>query len=96
MGKRDEIVSKIRAKVDEWNAEIDKLEASARQKKAEGAQEYHHRLAQLKDQRDKAFRKLREFRNASDDAWDDLQSGAEQIWQDIKQTYQHTRQSLFK
>ena len=32
---RDAYVQKVKAKLDEWNAEIDRLEAQARQKEAD-------------------------------------------------------------
>lgn len=94
MSKRDEFVSQMRAKLDEWNAEIDELDAKARKSKAQATSGYHARLADLKGKRDEAAEKLNEVENASEDAWESLKSGTERIWDDVKQTIQETRKAF--
>ena len=41
-------VERLKAKLDEWDAQIDKLEAQARQKKAETKISYHQALSDLR------------------------------------------------
>lgn len=94
MSKRDEIVAGLQAKLEEWNAEIDELEAKVRRQKARGKVEYYARLADFKAKRDEAAAKLLEVQNASEDAWESLKSGAERIWDDLKQTVQEAKKAL--
>lgn len=94
MNKRDEFVAQMQAKLDEWNAEIDELEAKARKQKAQTTANYHAQLAQLKQKQEEAAGKLKEVQNASDDAWESLRTGAERIWDDMKQTFQETRKAF--
>lgn len=94
MSKRDEFVAQMQAKLEEWNAEIDELEAEARKRKAQATADYHARLTELKDKRDEATKKLQEVQNASDDAWESLQAGAERIWDNVKRTVQETRKAF--
>lgn len=74
---RDAFVKKMQAKLDEWNAEIDKLEAQSRQKEADLQQDYQRRIAELKTQRQEARQKLEKLQNAGESAWEDLKSGVE-------------------
>ena len=48
---RDFYVKKIKAKLDEWNAEIDRLEAISRQKGADMQASYQNRFKELKEKR---------------------------------------------
>ena len=74
---RDAYVRKVKAKLDEWNAEIDKLEAKARQKEAEIKTDYQERIDVLETKREEANDKLAALQSAGDAAWQDLKSGVE-------------------
>jgi predicted nuclease with TOPRIM domain len=74
---RDAFVKKMKAKLDEWNAEIDKLEARSRQKEADLQGDYQQRIADLKTRRHEARQRLEKLQNAGESAWEDLKSGVE-------------------
>ena len=74
---RDAYVQKIKAKLDEWNAEIDRLEAQARQKEADAQTRLQEQIDQVKAKRTTAEEKLDDVRQAGGDAWEDLKSGLE-------------------
>ena len=74
---RDAFVNKMKSKLDEWNAEIDKLEAQSRQKEADVKANYQQRIAELKSKRQEARQQLEELQNAGESAWEDLKSGVE-------------------
>ena len=74
---RDAYVQKVKAKLDEWNAEIDRLEAQARQKEADAQTRLQEQIDQVKAKRQTAEEKLDDVRQAGGDAWEDLKSGLE-------------------
>jgi hypothetical protein len=51
-------VEKLKAKLDEWNAEIDKLEARARAQGADAKASYDKALSDLRDRQAEAKSKL--------------------------------------
>jgi septation ring formation regulator EzrA len=75
---RDVFVKKIKAKLDEWNAEIDKLEAQSRQKEADFQEDLQRRLEELKTKRQATQQKLEDLQNAGGSAWQDLKAGVEE------------------
>ena len=74
---RDAYVNKMKAKLEEWNADIAKLEAKARQKEADAQQQYQAKIASLKEKRQTVEEHLDKMRQAGTDAWDDLKAGFE-------------------
>lgn len=83
MNERDAYMAKLKAKMDEWIADIDKLEAQARGVQANARLNYEQQLASLKAGRDAAAQKMRELQDASADAWETLREGAETAWSDL-------------
>ena len=62
MTNRDEYLEKFKAKLDEWNAEIDKFEHSAREAQADAKAQYDKQLESLREMRDEAQKKYSEMR----------------------------------
>ncbi|WP_022949679.1 sll1863 family stress response protein [Methylohalobius crimeensis] len=77
MNERDAYVQKMKAKLDEWNAELDKLSAQAEAAEADAKLEYQDQIDELEKLRNQARQKLGEVESASDDAWADVRQGAE-------------------
>lgn len=75
---RDAYVEKMKAKLDEWNAEIAKLEAKAKQKEADARMDIEKQIEELKEKRSKANEKLEQMSSAGESAWNDLKAGVEQ------------------
>lgn len=73
--KRDAYVQKMKAKLDEWNAEIAKLEAKARQKEAGTRGDIHQRIDALKAKQKTVADDLDRLRRRGEDAWEDLKAG---------------------
>ncbi|MFO7783880.1 MAG: hypothetical protein ACQET7_13380 [Thermodesulfobacteriota bacterium] len=78
--KRDAYIQKLRARMDEWNAEIDFLSAKADQAKAETKIEYLKRLEDLRAKRRDLQEKIVEVEQAGESAWEDLKQGLENSW----------------
>lgn len=74
---------KLEARLDQWRAEIDKLEAKAAEARADARIEYEKQIEKLRGKQEDARRKLEELDKASGEAWKDLKSGLETAWDDL-------------
>ena len=83
MSDRDAYIKKMKAKLDEWNADIAKLEAKADGAVADMKIDYNEKIDALKEQREEAKVKLGELQNASEEAWKDLKAGMENSWNSL-------------
>jgi len=73
---RDEWVETAKMKLDEWNAELDRLEEKARSARREQEARYQRKMAELERKRAEVREKLAEIQEAGDAAWDELKDGA--------------------
>ena len=83
MSKRDAYIKKMKAKLDEWNADIAKIEAKAESAEADMKIKYHQKIDELKQQREEATTKLDELQNSGDEAWEDIKAGLESTWDSL-------------
>ena len=95
MADKDAYVQKMQAKLDEWNAEIDKLKAKAAQAEADSRVEYQKQIQNLQEKRQGAEKKLAEVRQAGESAWQDLKAGAQSAWDAMEDALKSAR-SRFK
>lgn len=84
MSDRDIYVEKAKAQLEQWNAEIDKLQAKAREANADAQKTYEDQIAEMKKNRDQMEEKLREMRSATEESWKDMQSGFEAAWKSMQ------------
>lgn len=91
MSTRDAYMEKLKAQLDEWNAELDKLSARARKARAESRIEYESAIEELSRRRDQARQKLEELRAAGGDAWTDLKQGAEDVREAMNEALRKVR-----
>jgi len=94
MSDREVYIEKMAAKLKEWDAKIEKLEAKARNVKADAGKEYDKQIREMKNQRDKVQGKIRKLRESGDDAWDDLKDGLEKSWKTLGNTFDGIFKSL--
>lgn len=90
--KRDVFAQKVKAKLGEWNAEIDRLSARAEQAGAEAKVEYRRELEELRKKRDEAKLKLKKLEQAGEGAWKDLQAGTELAVSALSEALKSVRQ----
>lgn len=83
MTNKEAYQQQLQAKLDEWNAEIEKLRAKAQGAAADSQIEYNQQVEQLERKRDEAKQKLSELQQASEGAWEHLKTGAEKAWNDL-------------
>ena len=90
-GERDAYVQKLKAKLDEWNAEIDMLAAKADQAEADAKIEYYRRLEDLRAKRSELEGKIAELQQAGEGAWEDLKEGLENSWEILKTSFSRAK-----
>ncbi|MDD2557771.1 MAG: coiled coil domain-containing protein [Desulfuromonadaceae bacterium] len=83
MDKRQIYIDKMKAKLDEWNADISKLQAKADGASANMQLKFRQEVEHLKQQRAEAAEKLAALQKASDSAWEDLKVGLENSWHEL-------------
>jgi hypothetical protein len=84
MDKRTEYVEKLSAQMVEWDTQIERLKEQAEAATAEDKFEYSKTIAALQLKRHQAAEKLQGISVAGDDEWEELKTGAEQIWGEVK------------
>lgn len=83
MSTKQAYQQKLQAQLDEWSAEIGKLQAKGDQVSADARIEYDRQVQELRTMQAEARRKMGELKNAGDDAWQDLKAGIEHAWNDL-------------
>jgi len=85
--KRDAYVQKLKAQLDEWNADINKLEAKSDQAEAGAKIEYHKRIADLRARLKEVGDKIGELQQTGEGPWEDLKQGLENSWDILKASF---------
>lgn len=83
MNNKEAYLQKLKAQLDEWDAEIQKFKAKAKKAKDDLNIDYKEDLESLQASREAASKKLEEFGHCSDEAWEDLKEGIEKAWDDL-------------
>ena len=94
--KRDAYVQKLKAQLDEWNADIDQLAAKAAQAEAGIKIEYQNQLNELRGKRDDVRGKLSAIQQAGEGAWEDLKEGLENSWEILKMSFNKAKTEFEK
>lgn len=91
MTTRHEYIEKLKEKLDEWDTDIDELEARAKQTSADLKFEVEDQMTSLRLKRDLAKLKLSEIMDASEEAWEDVKQGTEEAWSNLKDAIEKAR-----
>ncbi len=87
MNDRDIYVEKMKAKIDEWNAELAKLEARSREAEADMRLRYDAQIQVMREQRKKAEERLKELQRASEESWKRMRDGMESAWDEMTRAF---------
>ena len=87
MSDRDVYVEKMKAKIDEWNADLAKLEARSREAEADMRLKYDDQMRELREQRERAEERLKELQRASEESWKRMREGMESAWDDMTRAF---------
>jgi hypothetical protein len=88
---RQAFIEKLNARLKQWDAEMDKLEARAQEAKADARIKYERRLAEVREKKTTAQRRLEEVKQSSENAWQELKKGAENAFDEVKQAFESAR-----
>ncbi len=94
MTDRKAYIERIKLKLDEWDRDIDRLQAKMRASEAQAALDYEVEIAKLRARRAEAEVKLVEARRASEAAWASLSQGFEAAWADISDGFRRAAARL--
>ncbi|HKK84828.1 MAG TPA: hypothetical protein VJ942_04815 [Roseovarius sp.] len=88
MADKDTYEKKLKAQLDEWQANIDKMRAQAEQASADAQIKYQDQINELRSQRDEMEDKLKELQNSQAAAWNDVKAGADKAWDQMTKAMQ--------
>ena len=84
MFTRDKYVATMKKQLDEWNAEMDVLEAKVQATKEDAKEKYQEQLVALRAKRQEGEKKLEAIQSATEDSWEQLKAEAENVWEAFK------------
>jgi uncharacterized coiled-coil DUF342 family protein len=94
MSDKDAFVQKLHSKINEWNADIDKLKGKADEVKAKLRLEYEKEIENLQQRRQEVEERLTKVRHAGEDGWQELKAGAQNAWDAMEEALRSARSKL--
>jgi uncharacterized coiled-coil DUF342 family protein len=94
--KRDAYVQKLKARIDEWNADMDKLTARADQADAEAKIECNKKLKELRSKINDVEDKIAALQQAGEDSWEEIMVGLEKTWDAFKESFTKAKSQFEK
>jgi len=91
---RDEYVKKMKAQLDEWNVEIDKLEVALSKAGDKTRKDLQPYMTKARDAREIFVAKLSEIKNSSEASWDTSKAEVEHVWKTFKQSVKYFKSQL--
>lgn len=85
MNMKQAYAEKVQARLNEWDAEIEKLKARADKAEADAKIAYLEQIETLREEQREAQSKLDDLRAAGDDAWEDMKAGVQNAWDSLEQ-----------
>ena len=84
MSERTEYVEKLSAQMVEWDNQIERLKDMAESSTPGKTVDYSDAIATLQLKRGEAAEKLQGISSAGDDEWEELKSGTEHVWGEVR------------
>ncbi|MDT8407906.1 MAG: hypothetical protein RQ715_11730 [Methylococcales bacterium] len=84
---KTQYIEQLKSKLDQWNGEIDRLEAQAELTKADIKTDVQGKIGELKAKRNKINEHINQLQDASEDAWEDIKTGADQAVNTLTETF---------
>lgn len=84
MSKRHEYLEKLKAQLEEWEYDIDRLEARLEDAQGDAKVKMDKAIKDLKAKQKDVQAKLKTVEEAAEDAWQDVKDGLELAWDSLK------------
>lgn len=94
MSKRDEYVARMKQQLDELNAQMDALDAKAKEAKGEVQARYKSEMEKLRKQYDAALSKLDEIKAAGEDSWEKMVAEMDNLRDAFKHSYNYFKSQI--
>ena len=91
---RDAYLKKLKYQLDEWSADIDRLEAKAKSAGQDVRIKYQNEIKDIRGKMNKAREKFEEIQSAGEDKWESLKDEAEEFWSRIKGAVEHAKAAI--
>ena len=89
---RDEYVQKLKAQIDEWNAQMARWTSASEEVK----NKYLQQLDEVQVRRDEAIAEMKRLQSASADAWTQMMKGAETAFKNMQDAFENARKGFDK
>jgi uncharacterized coiled-coil DUF342 family protein len=93
-GTRKEYLEKAKQQLDNWNSDIDNLEAQGNELTGEALQKYNHQVYELRQQLNSYQSKLNELAKSGQDNWDALREEVNHVSKTFVQSYNYFKSQL--
>lgn len=94
MATRDEYLEKMKAQLDEWSAELGKLEAKLAKANEATRKRLEPHLAKAREAQNALAKKLAELKDAGGTSWDSASADVEHVWKVLKQSVNYFKSQL--
>jgi len=84
MTGKDEYVAKVKAQLDEWQEDMERLKESAGAASDDAKAKIGSEIAVLRAKWDEGHARRQELLNAADEKWDAIKEKAEEEWDELK------------
>jgi len=94
--KRDVYLEKLKNQLDEWNEELNLLEAEIQKVETDERNRYENRIKGLRNKKDAVKETLGRIFEVRDDAWIDLKEGVGSTWSSLKSSLKEAKSEFKK
>lgn len=84
MSEKELYQQKMKAQLDEWKADVDKLKAKASGASADAKLGLERQISGLEENIDKGKARLAELANSAEDTWESVKDRVESAWEALK------------
>lgn len=84
MSTRDKFVARMQAQLEDWRAELSKLESRAGAVRTDLRNKYQQAIQDLREKHSAAEARLGELKHAGEETWHELKEDLERIWTALK------------
>lgn len=78
---------KTKAQIEEWEADLKKLRAQAKQKDADEKIRLEERIGMLEQKLEKGKSRFEELKESGEEAWETMKGGLDEAWEDLSSAF---------